>query len=55
MAPETLTPAELEAILDAEVCEAFDESDSKKLRANLVQVAAVAVNWIEAIDRRGAP
>ena len=38
-------------ILFEEVCEAFEESDPVKLRAELVQVAAVAVAWIEAIDR----
>jgi hypothetical protein len=40
-------------ILDEEVCEAFAEDNPVKLRAELVQVAAVAVAWIEAIDRRG--
>ena len=39
-------------ILDEEVQEAFAESDPVKLRAELVQVAAVAVAWIECIDRR---
>lgn len=39
-------------ILDEEVREAFAENDPAKLRAELVQVAAVAVAWIEAIDRR---
>lgn len=39
-------------ILHEEVREAFAESDSLLLRAELVQVAAVAVKWIEAIDRR---
>ena len=39
-------------ILNKEICEAFAESDPKKLRAELIQVAAVAVAWIEAIDRR---
>ena len=39
-------------ILDEEVQEAFAESDPAKLRAELVQVAAVAVAWIECIDRR---
>lgn len=41
-------------ILDEEVREAFAEDDPVKLRAELVQVAAVAVKWIEAIDRRTA-
>lgn len=39
-------------VLNEEVCEAFAESDQEKLRAELVQVAAVAVQWIESIDRR---
>lgn len=39
-------------ILEEEVAEAFAEEDPAKLRAELVQVAAVAVQWIEAIDRR---
>ncbi len=39
-------------ILDEEAKEALAESDPVKLRAELVQVAAVAVNWIQAIDRR---
>lgn len=39
-------------ILEEEVAEAFAESDPVKLRAELVQVAAVAVAWVEAIDRR---
>lgn len=38
-------------ILDEEVCEAFAEEDPTRLRAELVQVAAVAVQWIAAIDR----
>lgn len=43
-----------EQILTEEWAEAIAESDPVKLRAELVQVAAVAVQWIEAIDRRGA-
>lgn len=42
-------------ILVEEVAEAHDEADAgavDRLRAELVQVAAVAVAWIEAIDRR---
>lgn len=42
-------------VLDEEVAEAYAETDPAKLRAELVQVAAVAVAWIEAIDRRTAP
>lgn len=40
-------------ILLEEVFEALVETDPAKLRAELVQVAAVAVAWTEAIDRRG--
>lgn len=39
-------------ILHEEVCEAFAEADPVRLRHELVQVAAVAVNWIEALDRQ---
>jgi malonyl CoA-acyl carrier protein transacylase len=39
-------------ILLEEVAEAFAETDPALLRAELVQVAAVATAWIEAIDRR---
>lgn len=39
-------------IMTEEVCEAFAETDAKALRAELVQVAAVACAWIEAIDTR---
>lgn len=42
-------------ILMEEVTEAFVESDPDKLRAELVQVAAVAAQWVEAIDRRREP
>jgi hypothetical protein len=38
-------------ILDEEVAEAYAETDPAKLRAELVQVAATAANWVEAIDR----
>ncbi|MEW2164360.1 hypothetical protein AB0912_15410 [Streptomyces sp. NPDC007084] len=41
-------------VLHEEEQEAFAESDPAKLRAELVQVAAVAVAWIAAIDRRTA-
>lgn len=41
-------------IMREEVAEAFAESDPAKLRAELLQVAAVAAAWIEAIDRRPA-
>jgi len=41
-------------ILREEVAEAFDAiGDDKALREELIQVAAVVVAWIEAIDRRG--
>jgi len=39
-------------ILIEEVSEALAEDDPQKLRTELVQVAAVAVQWIEAIDTR---
>lgn len=35
-----------------EMAEAFAETDPVKLRAELLQIAAVVVNWIGAIDRR---
>lgn len=41
-------------ILNEEVAEAYAETDPAKLRAELVQCAAVVVAWIEAIDRRAA-
>ena len=41
-----------DGILLEEVFEALAESDPARLRAELIQVAAVAVNWVEAIDRR---
>jgi len=39
-------------ILKEEVFEAFAESDPDRLRAELIQVAAVAAAWIYDIDRR---
>ncbi|MGZ3687336.1 MAG: hypothetical protein ACXWPM_06790 [Bdellovibrionota bacterium] len=39
-------------IMTEEVLEAFGEWDSGRIRAELIQVAAVAVQWVEAIDRR---
>jgi hypothetical protein len=41
-------------ILLEEVIEALAESNPQALRAELVQVAAVAAQWIEAIDRKAA-
>jgi hypothetical protein len=41
-------------VLWEEVAEAFAESNPAALRAELVQVAAVAAAWIAAIDRRAA-
>ncbi|TDC67602.1 hypothetical protein [Streptomyces hainanensis] len=43
-----------DGILLEEVYEALAEEDPAAVRAELVQVAAVAVAWIEAIDRRTA-
>lgn len=42
-----------EHILTEEYAEAIAEDDPVRLREELVQVAAVAVQWIEAIDARG--
>jgi len=39
-------------ILAEEFYEALAEEDPVKLRAELIQVAAVAAAWVEAIDRR---
>lgn len=39
-------------ILTEEFFEAMAEDDPVKLRAELIQVAAVAVSWVEDIDRR---
>lgn len=39
-------------ILAEEVAEVFAETRPERLREELVQVAAVAVQWIEALDRR---
>lgn len=39
-------------ILQEEVYEAFAESDPDKLRAELVQVIAVATAWVEYLDRQ---
>ena len=41
-----------EHILTEEWAEAIAESDPAKLRVELIQVAAVAVQWIAAIDQR---
>ncbi|MFG1679442.1 NUDIX domain-containing protein [Nonomuraea sp. NPDC049269] len=41
-------------ILREEVLEAFAESDPELLRTELIQVAAVAVKWAQALDRRPA-
>jgi hypothetical protein len=39
-------------VLTEEFQEALAETDADKLRAELIQVAAVCVAWVEAIDRR---
>ena len=39
-------------ILHEEVLEAFAEDDPERLRAELIQVAAVAVKWAQALDLR---
>jgi hypothetical protein len=43
-----------DGILLEEVYEALAETDPGLLRAELIQVAAVAAGWVEAIDRRAA-
>lgn len=40
-------------ILEEEVAEAYAAATVADLRGELIQVAAVAVAWVEAIDRRG--
>lgn len=40
-------------ILEEEVFEALAEGDKSKLKAELVQVAAVALAWIEKLIREG--
>jgi len=42
------------SILTEEFAEAMAETDRAKLRAELVQVAAAAVAWIEDLDSRSA-
>ncbi|MEV4460559.1 hypothetical protein [Microbispora sp. NPDC049633] len=39
-------------ILHEEVLEAFAENDADRLRSELIQVAAVAVKWVQDLDRR---
>lgn len=39
-------------IIREEVAEAFAETDVDNLRTELIQIAAVATQWVEAIDRR---
>ena len=39
-------------ILLEEMIEAFDEKDDDQIRKELIQVAAVAHAWIQAIDRK---
>lgn len=39
-------------ILEEEVAEAIAESDPEKLKAELIQVAAVCQQWVRAINRR---
>lgn len=40
-------------ILWEEFAEALEETDPEKLKKELIQVAAVAVAWVDAINRRG--
>ena len=39
-------------IILEELCEAVEESDPAKRRKELIQIAAVSVSWVEAMDRR---
>ncbi|GAA4615076.1 hypothetical protein GCM10023195_66190 [Actinoallomurus liliacearum] len=39
-------------ILAEEFCEALAETDPRALRTELIQTAAVAVKWVQALDRR---
>ncbi|MFD3802610.1 hypothetical protein ACFWTC_03055 [Streptomyces sp. NPDC058619] len=41
-------------VLNEEVAEAFAESDPTKLRAELIQIAAVCAAWVSDLDRRPA-
>jgi hypothetical protein len=41
-------------ILEEELAESLAEADPAALRVELMHTAAVAVRWIEAIDRRAA-
>jgi hypothetical protein len=41
-------------VLDEEASEALAETDPVKLRAELIQVAAVCVRWAEKLDRDAA-
>ena len=40
-------------LIREEVAEAFQERDPKRLAAELIQVAALCVSWVEKIDARG--
>lgn len=42
-------------VLVEEVAEALAEAEPTRLRRELVQVAAVAVQWIQALDHRNPP
>lgn len=42
-------------VLHEEVLEAFAEDEPAALRAELIQVAAVVVKWVQALDRRREP
>lgn len=44
-----------EDILTEEYAEAIACEDEAQLRAELIQVAAVAVAWVEALDRKSVP
>ncbi len=39
-------------LLDDDIWEAFEEAEPSRLRGELVQIGAVVVEWIEALDRK---
>jgi hypothetical protein len=53
MSVATSGDTDWKGILLEEVYEALAETDIEKLRTELIQVAAVAVAWVEDLDSRG--
>ena len=48
-------PLTFKAILEEEFLEVICERDPARLRAELLQVAAVAIQWVEKLDREAKP